>query len=128
MINFAPVAQLDRVTDYESGGRRFESSRAHQSAYEGRLRCQLAVAMRVTYQHIRSTYSPLASYHPLPQKPSGIYFLEDSNIVVSLRVCCRSGTNVYNPLAAPWSLPKHSRRLRKFVWREIGRASCRERV
>ena len=24
----APVAQLDRVTDYESGGRRFESSRA----------------------------------------------------------------------------------------------------
>ncbi len=24
----APVAQLDRVTDYESGGRRFESCRA----------------------------------------------------------------------------------------------------
>lgn len=26
----APVAQLDRVPDYESGGRRFESSRARQ--------------------------------------------------------------------------------------------------
>ena len=26
--NHAPVAQLDRVTDYESGGRRFESCRA----------------------------------------------------------------------------------------------------
>ena len=28
--NDAPVAQLDRVPDYESGGRRFESSRARQ--------------------------------------------------------------------------------------------------
>ena len=28
--NRAPVAQLDRVTDYESGGRRFESCRARQ--------------------------------------------------------------------------------------------------
>jgi hypothetical protein len=26
---FAPVAQLDRATDYESVGRRFESFRAH---------------------------------------------------------------------------------------------------
>ncbi len=26
----AVVAQLDRVPDYESGGRRFESSRPHQ--------------------------------------------------------------------------------------------------
>ena len=27
-VKFAPVAQLDRVTDFESGGRWFESSRA----------------------------------------------------------------------------------------------------
>ena len=29
-FNFAPVAQLDRVPDYESVGRRFESCRARQ--------------------------------------------------------------------------------------------------
>lgn len=29
----AVVAQLDRVPDYESGGRRFESSRPHQFLY-----------------------------------------------------------------------------------------------
>jgi hypothetical protein len=28
--NHAPVAQLDRVPDYESGGRTFESCRVHQ--------------------------------------------------------------------------------------------------
>ncbi len=28
VTRYAPVAQLDRVPDYESGGRRFESSRA----------------------------------------------------------------------------------------------------
>ncbi len=28
-IRFAPVAQLDRVPDFESVGRRFESCRAH---------------------------------------------------------------------------------------------------
>ena len=28
MLRFAPVAQLDRVPDYESGGRTFESCRA----------------------------------------------------------------------------------------------------
>ena len=27
---YAPVAQLDRVPDYESVGRKFESCRAHQ--------------------------------------------------------------------------------------------------
>ena len=30
MHPFAPVAQLDRVPDYESGGRTFESYRARQ--------------------------------------------------------------------------------------------------
>ena len=30
MLKYAPVAQLDRVPDYESEGRRFESCRAHQ--------------------------------------------------------------------------------------------------
>ena len=30
-LSDAPVAQLDRVTDYESVGRRFESCRAHLS-------------------------------------------------------------------------------------------------
>ena len=30
IINHAPVAQLDRATDYESVCRRFESSRARQ--------------------------------------------------------------------------------------------------
>ena len=29
-IKHAPIAQLDRVTDYESVGRRFESCWAHQ--------------------------------------------------------------------------------------------------
>ena len=31
---YVPVAQLDRVSDYESEGRRFESFRAHQ-IYQG---------------------------------------------------------------------------------------------
>ena len=31
--NSAPVAQLDRVPDYESGGQRFESSRVHHSTF-----------------------------------------------------------------------------------------------
>ena len=31
-LSTAPVAQLDRVPDYESGGYRFESCRARQSA------------------------------------------------------------------------------------------------
>ncbi len=30
-IFFAPVAQLDRVPDYESGGREFKSLRVHQN-------------------------------------------------------------------------------------------------
>jgi hypothetical protein len=29
--DYAPLAQLDRATDYESVGRRFESSRAHHN-------------------------------------------------------------------------------------------------
>ena len=31
----APVAQLDRVADFESVGRRFESYRAHQISFTG---------------------------------------------------------------------------------------------
>ena len=31
LLTFAPIAQLDRVTDYESVGRVFESPWAHQS-------------------------------------------------------------------------------------------------
>ena len=31
IYNFAPVAQLDRVADFESVGRRFESYRAYQN-------------------------------------------------------------------------------------------------
>ena len=34
MLPFAPVAQLDRVPDYESGGRTFESYRARQISKE----------------------------------------------------------------------------------------------
>ncbi len=34
MHPFAPVAQLDRVPDYESGGRTFESYRARQISRE----------------------------------------------------------------------------------------------
>jgi hypothetical protein len=30
-VMYAPIAQLDRVTDYESVGRRFESCWAHHS-------------------------------------------------------------------------------------------------
>ncbi len=30
----APVAQLDRVPDYESGGREFESLRAHHNGID----------------------------------------------------------------------------------------------
>ena len=33
-INCAPVAQLDRVADFESVGRRFESYRAYQKKYK----------------------------------------------------------------------------------------------
>jgi hypothetical protein len=33
----APVAQLDRVPDFESVGRRFESCRAHHSSAEGEI-------------------------------------------------------------------------------------------
>ncbi len=31
---YAPIAQLDRVTDFESGGRRFESCWAHQTTLQ----------------------------------------------------------------------------------------------
>ena len=50
----APVAQLDRVPDYESGGQRFESSRAHHFSYprcyslrfaSGQLRAALGLAV-----------------------------------------------------------------------------------
>ena len=34
-IKYAPVAQLDRVADFESVGRRFESYRAHQISFTG---------------------------------------------------------------------------------------------
>jgi hypothetical protein len=36
-INCAPVAQLDRVADFESVGRRFESYRAYQKRKKGPL-------------------------------------------------------------------------------------------
>ena len=38
----APVAQLDRASDYESGGRRFESSRVRQSTTDARTSPALA--------------------------------------------------------------------------------------
>ena len=37
IYNFAPVAQLDRVADFESVGRRFESYRAYQKRKKGPL-------------------------------------------------------------------------------------------
>jgi hypothetical protein len=36
-IKYAPVAQLDRVADFESVGRRFESYRAYQKRKKGPL-------------------------------------------------------------------------------------------
>jgi hypothetical protein len=38
---FAPVAQLDRVPDYESGGRTFESCRVHQSNQRFAAGCRI---------------------------------------------------------------------------------------
>jgi tRNA(adenine34) deaminase len=42
----APLAQVDRASDYESGGQRFESSRAHHSIDEGFMREALDEAQR----------------------------------------------------------------------------------
>ena len=45
----APVAQLDRVSDYESEGRRFESSRARQIStrpFEGGFRVSSLAILR----------------------------------------------------------------------------------
>ena len=42
----APLAQVDRASDYESGGQRFESSRAHHSLDEGFMRQALDEAQR----------------------------------------------------------------------------------
>jgi hypothetical protein len=36
ICNYAPVAQLDRVADFESVGRRFESYRAYQNIKRGK--------------------------------------------------------------------------------------------
>jgi hypothetical protein len=33
ILNYAPVAQLDRAFDYESKGRKFESCRAHHKSF-----------------------------------------------------------------------------------------------
>src|SRR5206468_7011578 len=41
-----PLAQVDRASDYESGGQRFESSRAHHSHDEAFMREALAEARR----------------------------------------------------------------------------------
>ena len=44
-IFFAPVAQLDRVPDFESVGRRFESCRAHQIHHSNNI-LNILVAQR----------------------------------------------------------------------------------
>ena len=45
-LRHAPLAQVDRASDYESGGQRFESSRAHHSIDEGFMREALDEAQR----------------------------------------------------------------------------------
>src|SRR6266850_4815299 len=45
-LRHAPLAQVDRASDYESGGQRFESSRAHHSLDEAFMREALDEARR----------------------------------------------------------------------------------
>ncbi len=42
----APVAQLDRVSDFESEGRKFESCRVYHSLFQSKISCSQIVATR----------------------------------------------------------------------------------
>ena len=88
---YAPVAQLDRVSDYESEGQRFESSRAYrkqngnaaQKAQEVRLFVPFVLLVFRPYSSIRPPRSPRVTASVRDWRPA----FPESNRMWNLMVC-----------------------------------------